>query len=120
MVQGRALLLAGSLEKAGHRRGHLGMGQIEAAGQAMKAVEHDEADLRRIAEYRAEGEACARRVKADIAWFLEGAGSVREIDDLMHNVWSADLNRFDKSTLIIFLQAVALVHSDLLAWAREE
>jgi hypothetical protein len=86
----------------------------------MTAVEHDEADLRRIAEYRADAEAFARRAKATIARFLEHAGSVRQIDDLIDSVWTDDLDKFDKCELVLFLRAIAFVHGDLLAWAREQ
>jgi hypothetical protein len=71
----------------------------------MTAVEYDEAAARRIAERFAED--FVRRARVTIARFLEDAGSVRQIDCLIDNVWTDDLDKFDKCELVLFLRAVA-------------
>jgi hypothetical protein len=84
----------------------------------MLDAERDEDAARREAERFAED--FVRRAMATIARFLEDAGSVRHIDNLIDSVWTDDLNKFDKCELVLFLRAIAFVHGDLLAWAREQ
>jgi hypothetical protein len=68
------------------------------------AIEYDEAYVKREEEH------AKRQARADIVEFLKG----HKLDDTL------PFGREHKTPLGVFLNAIAMLHDELLSWAQEE